>query len=381
MENRPLIIRKLQEFLLVQFFLGYVFLVSGIFVNMIQFLTAIFIWPRNRSLYRKLNYHLASIIWSQMTFVYQWWSNSDIIVYIQPKDLEKMRQENSLWLGNHRYEVDWLLGWVVTERLGLTGGSKILGKESLRMLPIIGWCWHFTESIFLRRVWSTDKTVLERDIRQLVDNYPSNYNFTLFLSCEGTRYTEEKRLESMKIARAKGLPELQHHILPRTKGFVLLIKGIHRHITAVYDITTGFNGSESPDLAKILRGQSFQGEAFVRRIPIEEIPFDDEDKSAEFIQKLFQEKDKIFDHFARNGTFEGAGNPRAIGLKRRSHDLIIELLCLILIGLPSIYLFIKFILFASFFIQITFLLCVITAIIAARLIIPRAKRQKSTKIE
>lgn len=48
-------------------------------------------------------------------------SNSDIVVYIQPTDLEKMRQENSLWLGNHRYEVDWLLGWVVTERLGLTG--------------------------------------------------------------------------------------------------------------------------------------------------------------------------------------------------------------------------------------------------------------------
>jgi hypothetical protein len=32
-----------------------------------------------------------------------------------------MRHENSLWLGNHRYEVDWLLGWVVTQRLGLAG--------------------------------------------------------------------------------------------------------------------------------------------------------------------------------------------------------------------------------------------------------------------
>ncbi len=50
-------------------------------------------------------------------------SNSDLIVYIKPEDLEKMGRENAIWLGNHRYEVDWLLGWVVTQRLGLAGVS------------------------------------------------------------------------------------------------------------------------------------------------------------------------------------------------------------------------------------------------------------------
>ncbi len=29
----------------------------------------------------------------------------------------------------------------------------------------------------------------------------------------------------MKIAKEKGLPELKHHILPRTKGFTLLLQG------------------------------------------------------------------------------------------------------------------------------------------------------------
>lgn len=48
-------------------------------------------------------------------------SNSDLVVYIKPEDLEKLKHENSMWLGNHRYEVDWLLGWVVTQRLGLAG--------------------------------------------------------------------------------------------------------------------------------------------------------------------------------------------------------------------------------------------------------------------
>ncbi len=29
----------------------------------------------------------------------------------------------------------------------------------------------------------------------------------------------------MKIAEEKGLPELKHHLLPRTKGFTLLLQG------------------------------------------------------------------------------------------------------------------------------------------------------------
>jgi hypothetical protein len=51
-----------------------------------------------------------------------------------------MGQENSLWLGNHRYEVDWLLGWVFTQRLGLAGV-----RYSLKMI-------FFCIRIFLFRV-------------------------------------------------------------------------------------------------------------------------------------------------------------------------------------------------------------------------------------
>jgi hypothetical protein len=55
-------------------------------------------------------------------------SNSDVIVYIKPDDLQKMSHENSMWLGNHRYEVDWLLGWVFTQRLGLAGVRLFFSK-------------------------------------------------------------------------------------------------------------------------------------------------------------------------------------------------------------------------------------------------------------
>ncbi len=59
------LIRSLKGLSIVQLFLGYVFLVSGLLINLLQFLSACFIWPFNRALYRKINYHLATIIWSR----------------------------------------------------------------------------------------------------------------------------------------------------------------------------------------------------------------------------------------------------------------------------------------------------------------------------
>lgn len=61
-------LNSLKGLLVVQLFLGYVFLVSGLFVNLLQFLSACFIWPFDRALYRKINYHLATIIWSRKDF-------------------------------------------------------------------------------------------------------------------------------------------------------------------------------------------------------------------------------------------------------------------------------------------------------------------------
>lgn len=45
------------------------------------------------------------------------------------------------------------------------------------------------------------------------------------MACEGTRFTEKKRIESMKYAVEKKLPELKYHILPRTRGFTLILHG------------------------------------------------------------------------------------------------------------------------------------------------------------
>jgi len=80
---------------------------------------------------------------------------------------------------NHKYDIDWIAGWIICQRLGVMQGSKVVGKQSLRFLPIVGWCWIFTESIFLRRVWESDRETLVKDFRKVLANYPENYFFNV----------------------------------------------------------------------------------------------------------------------------------------------------------------------------------------------------------
>ena len=62
--NRRLI-NAIQSFLPVQIFLCYCFCVSGLLINILQLLSWIFVWPFNKKVYRQINYHLATLLWSR----------------------------------------------------------------------------------------------------------------------------------------------------------------------------------------------------------------------------------------------------------------------------------------------------------------------------
>ena len=89
-----------------------------------------------------------------------------------------------------------------------------------------------------------------------------------------------------------------------------------------------------------------------------EVPTDDEE-SAQFIHKLYQEKDEIYDVYARTGSFASLGVKR-IDLRVNYYDLYIAIAWIILCTSPIIYylgallsnatLFVNLIIIASFFI-------------------------------
>ena len=179
----------------------------------------------------------------------------------------------------------------------------------------------------------------------------------------------------MKIAQEKGLPELKHHILPRTKGFMLLLQGAEDRsefgsvcaiftqsscmfaVTGIYDLSVGFKktGAE-PTLLSIIKGHSCQAEIYVRRTPISEIPKDAEGCN-DWVHQLYREKDEIYDYFVRHDTFEGNGLTR-VEIPRNYRDLCIELFWVMTIGVPSLIYLVQFLWTSSFVAQLIFLILV-----------------------
>lgn len=308
----------------------YIYLVSGLLVNFLQ-LCSMVIWPFNKSLYRKVNWCLVRSYWSQFTFVAEWWSGCDCILYMHPDEREHIATEHIVVTMNHTYEIDWLMAWIIAERYDLIGGTKIYGKESLRFVPTMGWSWIFVESIFLKRDWNKDKKRIHDGVKELVD-FPDGYWFTLLLFPEGTRYTPEKHEASCEVARQKGYPELKHHLLPRTKGFAYSMQEMKGKVNAVYDCTIEFKGDVEPSLMNVLRGKKIIGHMRIRRHEINNLPDSEEDLGV-WLRDLFKEKDELVDEFKKTGKFDLP----AYHVPRKYNDLLIWLAWAIVTCLPLFY--------------------------------------------
>ncbi|XP_025768846.1 1-acyl-sn-glycerol-3-phosphate acyltransferase gamma [Puma concolor] len=124
------------------------------------------------------------------------------------------------------------------------------------------------------------------------------------LYCEGTRFTEKKHRVSMEVAASKGLPALKYHLLPRTKGFTTAVQCLRGTVAAVYDVTLNFRGNKNPSLLGILYGKKYEADMCVRRFPLEEIPLD-EKEAAQWLHKLYQEKDALQEMYNQKGVFPG----------------------------------------------------------------------------
>ena len=57
-------------------------------------------------------------------------------------------------------------------------GTKIYGKRSLKLVPLVGWAWTFTESIFLKRDWEKDRRTIVKDL-DYITAYPKDYWVTV----------------------------------------------------------------------------------------------------------------------------------------------------------------------------------------------------------
>jgi len=58
----------------------------------------------------------------ELTFLAQWWAGCECSVYLENADDEKfIGKEHTIVLMNHKYDIDWLMTWLLAERWSMLG--------------------------------------------------------------------------------------------------------------------------------------------------------------------------------------------------------------------------------------------------------------------
>lgn len=60
----------------------------------------------------------------ELVFLGDWWSGSEVVFYVDKQEFDKYYgKEHAYCVMNHTYEVDWLIGWMICDRIHLLGVS------------------------------------------------------------------------------------------------------------------------------------------------------------------------------------------------------------------------------------------------------------------
>lgn len=336
----------------------------------------IFVWPFNKDLYRRIVERLAYMLWSQVAFILQYWSGSECDLITDDANVMKSLggKESAMVILNHKYDIDWAMGYMCADKMNILGNSKVYAKSSLLPVPVIGWTWYFTETIFVARNWKKDSSTIPEHI-QKYNQYPKDLPIWILLFPEGTRFTKKKQEASNAIAREKGLPELRHHLLPRTRGFVESMKHLKGVVPAIYDCVVAFTAdSARPDVLNVISGKSCKAQIKVRRIPIDEVPTDSSQATADWLHQLMRDKDAEFDYFVEHGEFKG----RKVDIPRRPHSAIIYAFWFMILVVPVVWYLINCLVHGSLQIQIGAVLALVIVSMCVKLLISVTQIEKSS---
>ncbi|ESO92258.1 hypothetical protein LOTGIDRAFT_121170 [Lottia gigantea] len=281
--------------------LAYTYIAAGFIISALMLCSCV-IWPINKTIYRIINVHLGWCYWSFYTFLGSWWSNSECYVYTDMADFKHFGKENCICIQNHRYEIDWLMTSIVAENFQMLGNHKVYSKNSHKYVPLVGWTWYFSESIFLKRNWQEDKSILKTGLKNLTE-YPDNY--PVYMYPEGTRFTEEKYQSSLEVSRSRGYPDMKHHLLPRPKGFTAFVRDMKGKFAAVYDSEIVFEKHPKPSISTIAQRIPVIAHLSFKRYKLEDIPCKTDEECAEWLRNLYLDKDKTFDEFINNEKLKG----------------------------------------------------------------------------
>ena len=289
-------------------FVSIALVLSSIGANMMALALFLLVRPFSRSLYRRLVSQYVACMWIDALSLLLPGAN----IYITGDSDMPDGITAGIVVANHQYEGDWWFMLMVARFLGLHGNVKIIVREGLKRIPLLGWLLTLVEYPFISSSWSHSRTNLFQLLRSFTaDNFP----VLLFQFPEGDRIDAKVRQQSLTFAQKERRPQLLHVLLPRTTGFNSCIEALRTSHPFVYDMTIAFPGysGQAPSavdsslLDTFLRFCNGEGPRDVhvrlKRYPLEEVLAD-----PHWLDNRWAEKDRVLTYFGRMEEFPAQVN-------------------------------------------------------------------------
>ena len=167
----------------------------------------------------------------------------------------------------------------------------------------------FSQFIFLKRNWEADKDRLAAHLQKL-DN-PADPMWLLIFP-EGTNLHPVTRESSKKWAAKNGIPDMQHQLLPRSRGLQFCIQQLRDTVSYVYDCTIAYEGVSRGEYASeifTIQAAYFGGKPpksvnmYWRRFDVSKIPADNPKAFDNWLRARWIEKDQLLEYFQQTGRF------------------------------------------------------------------------------
>lgn len=278
---------------------------------------------------------------------------------MDPDDWKLMSKEKVFFIANHHYEIDWVITIAFTDKLDTLGYCRAFIKKMLEFVPVVGWFWKLSDYIALERSFEKDREAITQRLGEilqtscpimvrnlLVSVYRSLkvkflINFQVLFFAEGTRLTQEKLKNSIKYAEERNLKPLKYHLFPRTKGFKVCLPMIKKNCDSLVNYEMLFEEDKKDvTVVNLLKGKKFNCHSFIKRIPISELP-DDENDVDDFMYKEYQEKDKWAESFFKNKNFLEVSKWKPVEYKSRWWVLINQIFWMTVVVTPIIVHFVN----------------------------------------
>ncbi|KAK3004809.1 hypothetical protein RJ639_018435 [Escallonia herrerae] len=270
------------------------FIFAGLMINLLQVACFLFLQPLSKNMFRRISGVLKELF---VLVMIPWAYNYKIQLYTDLETYKALGKEHGIFMSNHKCTIDILILMYIAQ--------------------IAGWLEWFSGSIYVKRDWSKDEQTLkvvcwaqwlmelqfyfasQQSLPALKD-FPGTIWLTIFV--EGTRFTLQKLSAARKYANSMGLPIPKNVLVPRTKGFVSVVRHTRSFVPAVYDVTIAVPRNQFPSVMTLITWQHCVVKVHIKRFAMKELPEYD-DGVAKWCKARFEAKDAMLDKFLAEDTF------------------------------------------------------------------------------